>query len=138
MDALPAEYTYVYTPLELQGAILSGARDVVIQNHLDLTGLSPQPAGECDGCGSAHLGRIHPWTRLIRVRIFSFLLLPRTYHRVRRCRAFVLNLQLPVCYERVMNGAVNEKFVARRRRIQPLTVLSQALPCAIVPILCSV
>lgn len=66
MDVLPAEYTYVSTADELQRAVLEGARDVVIQEHIDLTGLSRQADSVCDGC-TALLGSIHPGTRSIQV-----------------------------------------------------------------------
>jgi hypothetical protein len=67
MEAFAATYTYVSTPQELQDAVSQGAQDVVIQRHLDLTGLSLETPGLCDRC-KTHLGHIYPKTRLLRVR----------------------------------------------------------------------
>jgi hypothetical protein len=76
MDALPADYTHVSTSEELQQALAGGARDVIVQRHLDLTkgslSRSQETADTCDSC-SKQLFRIQSSTRLVRVRAFSSL-----------------------------------------------------------------
>lgn len=69
MDDLAVEFTYVSTAEDLQRALLDGARDVLIQEHLVLTGTPPLSASVCDEC-TAHLGSVLPQTRTIRVRIY--------------------------------------------------------------------
>jgi hypothetical protein len=72
--AITLDVTTVSTPEGLRDAVQSGALDIVITKHLDLTTLAtiPLQMDICDGCVSP-LGEITA-TRSIRVRnsLFSF------------------------------------------------------------------
>lgn len=66
-------YTYVSTAQQLQNAVQQGSRDIMVLEHLDLSTIGVLPIEGCD-C-SSHLGSLHPWTRVIRVRLTGYLIL---------------------------------------------------------------